>query len=61
MDAVYTAEALATGAGRAGRTRTSDGTVDLQLAIPTEMGGGGAGANPEQLFAVGYAAKVAQD
>ena len=56
MNAVYTAQALATGAGRNGRTRTPDGRVDLQLAIPKEMGGSGDGANPEQLFAAGYAA-----
>lgn len=56
MDSLYTAEALSTGAGRNGRTRTSEGTVDLQLAIPTSMGGDGKGANPEQLFAAGYAA-----
>ncbi|QQR99416.1 MAG: organic hydroperoxide resistance protein [Austwickia sp.] len=56
MKPVYTAQALATGAGRNGRTRTPDGRIDLQLAIPTEMGGSGDGANPEQLFAAGYAA-----
>ncbi len=56
MNPVYTAEAIATGAGRDGRTRTDDGRVDLQLAIPTAMGGSGDGANPEQLFAAGYAA-----
>ena len=56
MDALYTAEALATGAGRNGRVATSDTRVDLDLAIPKEMGGSGDGANPEQLFAAGYAA-----
>ncbi|GGC98583.1 putative organic hydroperoxide resistance protein/OsmC-like protein [Tersicoccus solisilvae] len=56
MDSLYTAEALSTGAGRNGRTRTADGTLDLQLATPTSMGGDGNGANPEQLFAAGYAA-----
>ena len=56
MDTVYTAEALATGAGRNGRTRTTDGRIDLGLAVPQEMGGSGDGANPEQLFAAGYAA-----
>ncbi|WP_280398277.1 organic hydroperoxide resistance protein [Nocardia carnea] len=53
---VYTAEAISTGAGRNGRTRTADGRIDLQLAMPKEMGGNGDGANPEQLFAAGYAA-----
>src|SRR5699024_4459375 len=38
------------------RGRTSDGQVDVDLATPTEMGGNGNGTNPEQLFAVGYAA-----
>lgn len=56
MDALYTAEALATGAGRNGRVATSEGRLDLDLAIPKEMGGSGDGANPEQLFAAGYAA-----
>ena len=56
MNIVYTAEALATGAGRNGRTRTTDGRIDLGLAVPQEMGGSGDGANPEQLFAAGYAA-----
>jgi len=53
---LYTAEALATGEGRDGHGRTSDGRLDLDLAIPKEMGGTGNGTNPEQLFAVGYAA-----
>lgn len=56
MKAIYTAEALATGEGRDGHGRTSDGKVDVDLATPTEMGGTGEGTNPEQLFAVGYAA-----
>ncbi|MGZ6790805.1 MAG: organic hydroperoxide resistance protein [Mycobacteriaceae bacterium] len=56
MNIVYTAEALATGEGRNGHSRSSDGRLDLDLAIPTEMGGSGNGTNPEQLFAVGYAA-----
>ncbi len=56
MKAIYTAEALATGDGRDGHARTSDGKVDLDLSIPKEMGGNGVGTNPEQLFAAGYAA-----
>ncbi|MEN0022591.1 organic hydroperoxide resistance protein [Microbacterium sp. LWO14-1.2] len=56
MDALYTAEALATGAGRDGRVVTQEGALALDLAIPKAMGGSGAGANPEQLFAAGYAA-----
>ncbi|WP_407345528.1 organic hydroperoxide resistance protein [Pengzhenrongella phosphoraccumulans] len=56
MKILYTAEALATGEGRNGHTRSTDGRVDLDLAVPKEMGGSGDGANPEQLFAAGYAA-----
>ena len=53
---LYTAEATSTGDGRNGHVTTSDGRVDLDLAIPQAMGGTGAGANPEELFAAGYAA-----
>ncbi|MGR6966854.1 organic hydroperoxide resistance protein [Geodermatophilus sp. URMC 61] len=56
MSAVYTAVATATGEGRNGHTRIDDGRIDLDLAVPEEMGGPGGGANPEQLFAAGYAA-----
>ena len=56
MDALYTAEALATGAGRNGRVAVSDSDLALDLSIPKAMGGSGEGANPEQLFAAGYAA-----
>ena len=53
---LYTAEATVTG-GRQGHGRTSDGRLDVDFDVPTEMGGsGGPGTNPEQLFAVGYAA-----
>ncbi|MCX5082089.1 organic hydroperoxide resistance protein [Streptomyces sp. NPDC056121] len=55
MEAIYTAVATATH-GRDGRAVSSDGRLDLQLAIPTEMGGNGQGTNPEQLFAAGYSA-----
>ena len=56
METLYTAESLATGGGRNGHVRTTDGRVDLDLAVPAAMGGSGEGANPEQLFASGYAA-----
>lgn len=55
-ESLYTAEALSTGAGRNGHVRTVDGQVDLDLAVPVSMGGSGNGANPEDLFAAGYAA-----
>jgi Ohr subfamily peroxiredoxin len=52
----YTAEAHVTGGREAGHGRTSDGLLDVQLRIPVENGGPGGGTNPEQLFAVGWAA-----
>jgi osmotically inducible protein OsmC len=55
---VYTAEATVTGGRAEGHGRSSDGNLDVQLRMPVEMGGNAedAGTNPEQLFAVGYAA-----
>jgi lipoyl-dependent peroxiredoxin len=53
---LYTAEAVSTGDGRNGHVTSSDGKLDFDLAMPSEMGGTGAGTNPEQLFAAGYAA-----
>jgi Ohr subfamily peroxiredoxin len=52
---LYTAHAHVTG-GRNGHGATTDGKLDVDLRLPTEMGGTGEGTNPEQLFAVGYAA-----
>jgi lipoyl-dependent peroxiredoxin len=52
---IYTAEAQVTGGRMQGHGRTSDGALEVELRIPTEMGGEGGGTNPEQLFAVGYA------
>jgi Ohr subfamily peroxiredoxin len=53
---LYRAHAKATG-GRDGRAVASDGALDVKLATPRELGGaGGAGTNPEQLFAAGYSA-----
>src|SRR3954471_5343142 len=53
---LYTAEATVTGGRANGHGRTTDGLLDVQLRSPKEMGGEGDGTNPEQLFAVGYAA-----
>jgi osmotically inducible protein OsmC len=53
---IYTAEAHVTGGRAEGHGETSDGALDVQLRLPAEMGGEGGGTNPEQLFAVGYAA-----
>ena len=56
MSALYTAQATSTG-GRTGTSRSSDGRLDLTLDTVKELGGaGGAGTNPEQLFAAGYSA-----
>ena len=53
---LYRATATATG-GRDGRATSGDGEIDLRLTTPRELGGGGgAGTNPEQLFAAGYSA-----
>ena len=52
---VYQAHATSTG-GRDGTAKSSDGLLDVKLSVPKEMGGGGGGVNPEQLFAAGYSA-----
>lgn len=53
---LYTAEAEVTGGRAEGHGRTSDGTLEVDLRLPKELGGDGDGTNPEQLFAVGFAA-----
>ena len=53
---LYTAKATSTGDGRNGHVVSSDQRLDLDLALPLEMGGSGDGTNPEQLFAAGYSA-----
>ncbi|MGD0882276.1 MAG: organic hydroperoxide resistance protein [Acidimicrobiales bacterium] len=53
---LYTAQAHVVGGRDQGHGVTSDGALDVQLRTPVEMGGEGGGTNPEQLFAVGYAA-----
>src|SRR5579875_3914516 len=53
---LYTAEATVEG-GREGHGKTSDGRLEVDLSIPEAVGGkGGPGTNPEELFAIGYAA-----
>jgi Ohr subfamily peroxiredoxin len=54
MSTLYTA--IATASGRDGKAVSSDGRLDVDLARPKELGGSGAGTNPEQLFAAGYSA-----
>ena len=56
INVIYKTSATATG-GRDGSARSDDGSVDVKLVVPKEMGGpGGPGANPEKLFAAGYSA-----
>jgi len=56
MNVLYTTSATTTG-GRDGKTETADGKLSLDLNLSKELGGkGGAGTNPEQLFAMGYSA-----
>src|SRR3954454_13017912 len=56
MKVLYTAEATVTGGRDQGQGRSSDGALDVQLRSPAELGGESGGTNPEQLFAVGFAA-----
>ncbi|BBU20570.1 organic hydroperoxide resistance protein [Mycobacterium xenopi] len=56
IEAIYTAESTATGGGRDGHVKSSDGRIDLETRPPKPMGGSGEGTNPEQLFSAGYAA-----
>lgn len=53
---LYTAEATVTGGRVEGHARTSDGNLEVDIRPPKELGGDGTGTNPEQLFAVGFAA-----
>jgi Ohr subfamily peroxiredoxin len=53
---IYTARARVLGGRSDGHGVSSDGALDVQIRTPPEMGGQGGGTNPEQLFAVGYAA-----
>jgi Ohr subfamily peroxiredoxin len=53
---IYTAQAHVTGGRVHGHGRSADGALEVDLRLPVEMGGQGGGTNPEELFAVGYAA-----
>jgi lipoyl-dependent peroxiredoxin len=56
LTVLYRTSATATG-GRDGHARSEDGSIDVQLSTPKELGGAGnTGTNPEQLFAAGYSA-----
>jgi osmotically inducible protein OsmC len=54
-DPIYAAEARVAGGRDKGRGLTPGGELDVRLRLPEELGGDGDGANPEQLFAIGYA------
>ncbi|WP_085980913.1 organic hydroperoxide resistance protein [Mycolicibacterium chubuense] len=56
IEVVYTAESTATGGGRDGHVKSTDGKLDLDTRPPKEMGGSGEGVNPELLFSAGYSA-----
>ena len=56
IEAIYTAESTATGGGRDGHVKSSDGKIDLDTRPPMEAGGSGEGVNPELLFSAGFAA-----
>jgi Ohr subfamily peroxiredoxin len=56
LKVLYTAVATADGGRAGGEVRSSDGNLELPISPPKELGGEGAGTNPEQLFAAGYAA-----
>jgi Ohr subfamily peroxiredoxin len=53
---LYTARATTTGGRAEGKSKSSDGNLEVTLNQPTELGGNGKGTNPEQLFAAGYSA-----
>jgi lipoyl-dependent peroxiredoxin len=53
---IYRTPTVTSIGGRDGGVRSADGFIDLQVAIPKEMGGPGGKTNPEELFAAGYAA-----
>lgn len=56
IDTKYWTEAQATGGGRNGLAKLADGKLTVTMTSPKELGGSGAGHNPEELFALGYAA-----
>ena len=56
IEVVFTSESTATGGGRDGHVKSTDGRIDLDTRPPKEAGGSGEGTNPEQLFSAGYAA-----
>ena len=55
VDPKYWTEATATGGGRNGLAKLADGKLTVTMTSPKELGGSGAGHNPEEMFALGYA------
>lgn len=55
-ETLYTTQATSTGGGRNGHVTNPEGTIDLDMRPPEDLGGPGGAPNPEQLFAAGYAA-----
>jgi Ohr subfamily peroxiredoxin len=56
MPSDYRTPTITSLGGRDGSVRSADGFIDVQVALPTELGGPGGKTNPEELFAAGYAA-----
>lgn len=52
----YETEATATGGGRNGVSKLASGMLTVTMTSPKELGGSGLGHNPEEMFALGYAA-----
>jgi Ohr subfamily peroxiredoxin len=53
---LYIAEAHVTGGRAKGHGHTASGSLDLELRPPRDGNGKPEGTNPEELFAIGYAA-----
>jgi osmotically inducible protein OsmC len=56
VDVKYWTEAKANGGGRNGLSTLENGSLTVTMTSPKELGGSGKGHNPEELFALGYAA-----
>lgn len=56
MKITYRTPTVTSIGGRGGSVHSAEGLIDLQVAVPKEMGEPGGKTNPEELFAAGYAA-----
>ncbi len=52
----YSTTARVTGGRAGGHGTITSGELEVELQLPKELGGPGGATNPEQLFAIGYAA-----